>query len=86
MLTAMTEDDRAIVLLTECAMADQRRDPDQRSSPEALLEAARREEAGVGKLKIFVGAAPGQLAPHGASRAQGGVCRAALELRLLKKA
>ena len=40
-------------------MADQRRDTDQRPSPEALLEAARREEGRRGKLKIFVGAAPG---------------------------
>ncbi|MGJ4892426.1 DUF4118 domain-containing protein [Bradyrhizobium sp. HKCCYLRH3099] len=40
-------------------MASQRRDPDQRPSPEALLEAARREESPAGKLKIFVGAAPG---------------------------
>src|SRR5689334_14709928 len=40
-------------------MADQRRDTDQRPSPEALLEAARREEGRVGKLRIFVGAAPG---------------------------
>jgi two-component system sensor histidine kinase KdpD len=40
-------------------MADPRRDPDQRPSPEALLEAARREESRVGKLRIFVGAAPG---------------------------
>src|SRR5262247_4131441 len=40
-------------------MADQRRDPDQRPSPEALLEAARREEGRVGKVRIFVGAAPG---------------------------
>jgi two-component system sensor histidine kinase KdpD len=40
-------------------MADQRRDPEQRPSPEALLEAARREESRAGKLKIFVGAAPG---------------------------
>jgi two-component system sensor histidine kinase KdpD len=39
-------------------MAQTRRDPEQRPSPEALLEAARREE-GRGKLKIFVGAAPG---------------------------
>ena len=39
-------------------MADQRRDP-ERPSPEALLEAARREESRVGKLRIFVGAAPG---------------------------
>jgi two-component system, OmpR family, sensor histidine kinase KdpD len=40
-------------------MANQRRDPDQRPSPEALLEAARREEGCAGKLRIFVGAAPG---------------------------
>src|ERR1044072_1548932 len=39
-------------------MADQRRD-ENRPSPEALLEAARREENRAGKLKIFVGAAPG---------------------------
>src|SRR3954465_8201612 len=32
---------------------------DQRPSPEALLEAATREEGRVGKLRIFVGAAPG---------------------------
>src|SRR5215471_13838473 len=40
-------------------MAEQRRDPDQRPSPEALLEAARREESRAGSLRIFVGAAPG---------------------------
>ena len=40
-------------------MAEQRRDSENRPSPEALLEAARREEGRVGKLKIFVGAAPG---------------------------
>jgi two-component system sensor histidine kinase KdpD len=40
-------------------MTDQRRDSDQRPSPEALLEAARREESAAGRLKIFVGAAPG---------------------------
>jgi two-component system sensor histidine kinase KdpD len=41
-------------------MADERRDPEQRPSPEALLAEARREEKGrVGRLKIFVGAAPG---------------------------
>jgi two-component system, OmpR family, sensor histidine kinase KdpD len=40
-------------------MAEQRRDSEQRPSPEALLEAARREERRVGKLRIFVGAAPG---------------------------
>jgi two-component system, OmpR family, sensor histidine kinase KdpD len=40
-------------------MPDQWRDSDQRPSPEALLEAARREERRSGRLKIFVGAAPG---------------------------
>src|ERR1700681_49362 len=40
-------------------MSEQRRDADQRPSPEALLEAARREENRAGKLRIFVGAAPG---------------------------
>ena len=40
-------------------MADQRHDFEQRPSPEALLEAARREQTDVGKLRIFVGAAPG---------------------------
>ena len=38
---------------------NQRRDPEQRPSPEALLEAARREDSRAGRLKIFVGAAPG---------------------------
>src|SRR4030081_876036 len=36
-----------------------RRTSEQRPSPEALLEAARREESQAGRLKIFVGAAPG---------------------------
>src|SRR5512140_2056267 len=40
-------------------MVQQRRDPQQRPSPEALLETARREDSRTGKLKIFVGAAPG---------------------------
>src|SRR6201996_5823870 len=40
-------------------MANQSRDPDKRPSPEALLETARREHAQAGRLKIFVGAAPG---------------------------
>src|SRR5262245_65086801 len=41
-------------------MADRRSDQDNRPSPEALLAEARREEKGrVGRLKIFVGAAPG---------------------------
>src|SRR6478736_7939421 len=40
-------------------MADQRRDPEKRPSPDALLEAARRENDQAGRLKIFLGAAPG---------------------------
>src|SRR6266851_10462682 len=40
-------------------MVQQRRDPEQRPSPDALLEAARREDSRAGRLKIFVGAAPG---------------------------
>jgi two-component system sensor histidine kinase KdpD len=40
-------------------MADQRRASEHRPSPKALLAAARREEGRVGKLRIFVGAAPG---------------------------
>ena len=40
-------------------MAEQRREPDQRPSPEALLEKAKRAESRAGKLKIFLGAAPG---------------------------
>src|SRR5260370_4111054 len=40
-------------------MAEQRSHSDQRPWPEALLEAARREERRSGRLKIFVGAAPG---------------------------
>jgi two-component system sensor histidine kinase KdpD len=40
-------------------MVDQRLPSEHRPSPEALLEAARREERRVGKLRIFVGAAPG---------------------------
>src|SRR5436309_2753882 len=40
-------------------MVKQSRDPDQRPLPEALLEAARREDGRTGRLKIFVGAAPG---------------------------
>ena len=39
-------------------MPEERRDLDKRPSPEALLEAASREE-GRGRLKIFLGAAPG---------------------------
>ena len=40
-------------------MANQRRDLEKRPSPDALLEAARREHDHAGRLKIFVGAAPG---------------------------
>jgi two-component system sensor histidine kinase KdpD len=40
-------------------MPDPRHDSEHRPSPEALLEAARREERRFGKLRIFVGAAPG---------------------------
>jgi two-component system sensor histidine kinase KdpD len=40
-------------------MAQQRRDPEKRPSPDALLETARRENDAAGRLKIFVGAAPG---------------------------
>jgi two-component system, OmpR family, sensor histidine kinase KdpD len=40
-------------------MTDQRRDLQQRPSPDALLAQAQREESVAGKLKIFVGAAPG---------------------------
>jgi two-component system sensor histidine kinase KdpD len=40
-------------------MAYPRRDSDHRPSPEALLDAARREDHRVGHLRIFVGAAPG---------------------------
>src|ERR1700759_4688036 len=40
-------------------MANQRHDPDKRPSPDALLETARRENDQSGRLKIFVGAAPG---------------------------
>jgi two-component system, OmpR family, sensor histidine kinase KdpD len=40
-------------------MAAQRRDLEQRPSPDALLETARREARAGGRLKIFLGAAPG---------------------------
>jgi two-component system, OmpR family, sensor histidine kinase KdpD len=40
-------------------MVAQQPNHERRPSPEALLEAARREERRVGKLRIFVGAAPG---------------------------
>src|SRR6267154_1576634 len=40
-------------------MANQRHDHEKRPSPDALLEAARRESDQGGKLKIFLGAAPG---------------------------
>lgn len=40
-------------------MPDPRRSSDRRPSPEALLDAARLADEKVGRLKIFVGAAPG---------------------------
>ena len=40
-------------------MSDQRNDADTRPSPDALLETVRREERRAGRLKIFIGAAPG---------------------------
>lgn len=40
-------------------MAITLRDSEQRPSPEALLEAARRDDGNGGRLKIFLGAAPG---------------------------
>jgi two-component system, OmpR family, sensor histidine kinase KdpD len=40
-------------------MVQARRDQERRPSPDALLEAARRESDQAGKLKIFIGAAPG---------------------------
>src|SRR6185369_16357224 len=40
-------------------MPDQRNGADQRPSPDALLETLRREEKSGGRLKIFIGAAPG---------------------------
>ncbi len=40
-------------------MANQRQRNEQRPSPDALLDAARREEKRAGQLRIFVGAAPG---------------------------
>ncbi len=40
-------------------MADQQRDPKQRPSPDALLAKASKEESSAGRLKIFLGAAPG---------------------------
>jgi two-component system sensor histidine kinase KdpD len=40
-------------------MANQRRDPGQPPPPEVLPQAARRENSPSGRLKIFVGAAPG---------------------------
>jgi two-component system, OmpR family, sensor histidine kinase KdpD len=40
-------------------MGNQHRDLEKRPSPDALLEAARRENATAGRLKIFIGAAPG---------------------------
>ena len=44
-------------------MSEQKGDRDQRPSPDALLAAARREERRMGRLRIFVGAAPGSARP-----------------------
>src|SRR3979411_1761679 len=59
-------------------MADQRRDLEHRPSPDALLAAARREESNFGKLRIFVGAAPGvgktyEMLQHARARCKDGV-------------
>jgi two-component system, OmpR family, sensor histidine kinase KdpD len=40
-------------------MPKKRRDKDERPSPEALLEKSKKEERRAGRLKIFLGAAPG---------------------------
>jgi two-component system sensor histidine kinase KdpD len=40
-------------------MADQRRETHQRPSPDALLAKASKEESRAGRLKVFLGAAPG---------------------------
>src|SRR4051794_161702 len=40
-------------------MVTRRRDPEQRPSPDALLDTAPRAQRGAGRLKIFLGAAPG---------------------------
>ena len=40
-------------------MVDQRRKPNQRPSPDALLAVANKEASRAGRLKIFLGAAPG---------------------------
>src|SRR6185295_17404041 len=40
-------------------MPEEQTNVEKRPSPEALLEAARREESRAGRLRIFVGAAPG---------------------------
>lgn len=40
-------------------MPDPRVEPPSRPSPDALLEQARRQEPGTGRLKVFLGAAPG---------------------------
>ncbi|MES1180001.1 MAG: two-component sensor histidine kinase, partial [Hyphomicrobium sp.] len=40
-------------------MAEENRAQDQRPSPDALLEVLKREERARGRLKIFLGAAPG---------------------------
>jgi two-component system, OmpR family, sensor histidine kinase KdpD len=59
-------------------MTEQRSDFVQRPSPEALLKAAREEGSGAGKLRIFVGAAPGvgktyEMLQHAQSKRREGV-------------
>ena len=69
-------------------MADQRRDLEHRPSPEALLEAARREESNFGKLRIFVGAAPGvgktyEMLQHARAKRKDGIDVAVVALHLV---
>ncbi|GLS46503.1 sensor histidine kinase [Methylobacterium brachythecii] len=58
-------------------MPDERRDP-SRPSPDALLDVARREESPRGRLKVFLGAAPGvgktyEMLTVGRARAKAGI-------------
>src|SRR5579859_5531662 len=59
-------------------MADQRRDFEHRPSPDALLAAAQQEGSNLGKLRIFVGAAPGvgktyAMLEHAGAKARDGI-------------
>jgi two-component system, OmpR family, sensor histidine kinase KdpD len=59
-------------------MADQRRDFEHRPSPDALLAAAHQEGSNLGKLRIFVGAAPGvgktyAMLEHAGAKARDGI-------------